>query len=129
MTGEGRRAQDDTAWLRFRAASAREVEEHAERGERGQHADELRGREDAGDDEAPHEVAAPHLDDAAGDRVEEDVQPEDLSVEGAPAVGPLQDEEYEEGVGGEVELCRVERDIQGGSDRVVREGVSPGQGR
>src|SRR5450759_2657055 len=116
MTGKGLRMT--RTGLRFRAAAAREIEQHRERGERGQHPDELRGREDARDDEAPDEVATPDLDDPASDRVEKDVEPEDLSVEGAAPVRPLQDEEDQQGVEREVDLCRVEGDVQRSADRL-----------
>ncbi len=51
-----------------------------------------------GIEEAAHRVAAEVLDQTAGDRVEEDVEPEDLAVERPPPVRPLEDQEDQKGV-------------------------------
>ena len=74
------------------------------------------------DHEAAHEVAAPDFEDAAGDGVEEHVEPEDLAVERLAAVRPLQDQEDHEGVDRQVDLRRVERDAEGRADGVVAKG-------
>src|SRR5262245_98482 len=63
------------------AMPTREVEEHAAGDGGRDEADRLRGREDAGNHEASDEVSAPGLEDAARDRIEEHVEPEDFAVE------------------------------------------------
>ena len=60
-----------------------------------------------------HEVAPPGLQDPARDRVEQDVEPEDLAVEGLAPVGPLEDQEDQECVGREVDLGGVEGTFSG----------------
>src|SRR5262249_58106467 len=108
-----------TSSRRFGAIPSREHDQHRRREERGQQADELGRREDAGDHESADEVASPGLEDAAGDRVEEHVKPEDLAVERLAAIRPLEDQEDQERVGREVELGGVERHVQGRSDLIV----------
>ncbi len=105
--------------LRLGAASAREVDEHPDGQRREQDPDELRRREDVGDHEPAHEVAAPDLDDPAGDRVEQHVEPEHLAVERLAAVRPLEDQEDQKGAGREIELRRMQRDAERRADRVV----------
>src|SRR5262245_59161294 len=70
-----RKRRITTSGLCLGAMSPGKIEEHAAGEEGGAETDRLRGRENARDDEAAHEVPAPDLEDPARDRVEEDIEP------------------------------------------------------
>src|SRR5437762_3733150 len=99
------------------------IDQHSNgRGDREQ-TEELRRQENARNQEPADRIAAERLENSAGDRVQQDVQPEDFAVERPPPIGPLQDQEDHERVQRKVNLRRVERDVQRSSDRLVRERI------
>src|SRR6185295_16413248 len=107
--------------FRLRCLRAGQIDQHGDGERREQQRDELGRREH---EYRPALVAAEELDDEAGDRVEEHVEPERSSGERPPfALAEQQDHQYEQLCARLVELRRVQRHAERRPDVALRERI------